>query len=137
MTDSPTPKPPSSPTILLVDDNALTRMLNARILQKEGIQHLEAVDGQEALNTYKDTPGIDCILMDLDMPVMDGFDSIRAIRKWEKEHRTPPCPILVLTAQRTEEDEAASMDAGADGFLSKPTSRDILINAIHQQLKSH
>ena len=134
MTSSPTTSDENGPTVLLVDDNVLTRMLNARILQKDGINHLEAVDGQDAVNTYMNTPTIDCILMDLDMPVMDGFDAIRNIRRWESENSRPSCPILVLTAQRTEEDEAASMDAGADGFLSKPTSRDILINAIHKQL---
>ncbi len=130
MDDAPQPDTSPHPVILLVDDNLLTRTLNSRILKTGALDVVEAVDGQLGLDQFVTNPSIDLVLMDIEMPVMDGIDSIRAMRAWESEGNHPRRPIIVLTAQNTPTDKVNSMAAGADAFLAKPTLRPILLKAV-------
>jgi PAS domain S-box-containing protein len=72
----------------------------------------------------------DIVLMDVQMPVMDGYTATRAIRQWEKEKRLRPVPILALTADALKEDAEKSRNAGCTAFLSKPISQSTLLDAI-------
>ena len=108
-------------TLLLVEDNALNMEIASTILTQSGYHVLEAVNGLEALTLFKQSqPGdIDAILMDLQMPVMDGYTATREIRSC-----THPCaqkiPIIALTANAFAEDMAKALAAGMNDHISKP-----------------
>jgi CheY-like chemotaxis protein len=104
------------PTVLVVDDNADTRVVVRWMLERWGCRVLEAGDGRQAYEmTVESRP--DLVLMDLSMPVVDGYDAIRSIRGREEFSRLP---IIAVTAF----DRAVSRDgaaaAGCDYYLSKP-----------------
>ncbi|MBC7386390.1 MAG: response regulator [Cryobacterium sp.] len=88
------------------------------------------VNGRAALEEVTLNP-YDLILIDCQMPVMDGFDATSAIRNWEKT-TWKRVPILALTANAMKSVEEAYLDRGMDGFLTKPIKRDILIHAIEE-----
>jgi CheY-like chemotaxis protein len=104
------------PTVLVVDDNADTRVVVRWMLERWGYQVLEACDGREAFDAVVESRP-DLVLMDLTMPVADGYDAIRAIRGREEFSRLP---VIAVTAF----DRAVSRDgaeaAGFDYYLSKP-----------------
>jgi len=104
------------PTVLVVDDNADTRVVVRWMLERWGCQVLEACDGREAFDAVVESRP-DLVLMDLTMPVVDGYDAIRAIRGREEFSRLP---VIAVTAF----DRAVSRDgaaaAGFDYYLSKP-----------------
>ena len=104
------------PTVLVVDDNADTRVVVRWMLERWGCLVLEACDGREAFEVVVESRP-DLVLMDLTMPVVDGFDAIRSIRSREEFSRLP---IIAVTAfdRADSRDEAAA--AGCDHFLSKP-----------------
>jgi PAS domain S-box-containing protein len=79
----------------------------------------------------------DIVLMDVQMPVMDGYTATRAIRQWEKEKRLPAVPILALTADALKEDAEKSRNAGCTAFLSKPISQTTLLDAIFRYTGEH
>jgi CheY-like chemotaxis protein len=104
------------PTVLVVDDNADTRVVVRWMLERWGHQVLEACDGREAFDAVVESRP-DLVLMDLTMPVVDGYDAIRAIRGREEFSRLP---IIAVTAfdRAVARDGAAA--AGFDYYLSKP-----------------
>jgi CheY-like chemotaxis protein len=104
------------PTVLVVDDNADTRVVVRWMLERWGCQVLEACDGREAFDAVVESRP-DLVLMDLTMPVVDGYDAIRAIRGREEFSRLP---IIAVTAfdRAVARDGAAA--AGFDHYLSKP-----------------
>jgi signal transduction histidine kinase/CheY-like chemotaxis protein len=102
--------------ILIVEDNAVNQLVAVRLVQKLGYQTDSARNGQEALDCVSATDYL-LILMDCQMPVMDGIDATREIRRRENGRRTP---IVALTARAMKEDEAHCIEAGMDSFLSKP-----------------
>lgn len=108
-------------SLLLVEDNALNMEIASTILTQSGYHIIEAVNGLEALKLFKQSkPGdIDAILMDLQMPVMDGYTATREIRSCDH-----PCagsiPIIALTANAFAEDMAKALAAGMNDHISKP-----------------
>ncbi len=113
--------PASSPGhVLVVDDNPTNRRVIEVLLKKLGMGCESAENGEEAVAaiTSGNIPKI--ILMDCQMPVMDGFEATKAIRHWESAYRQGRTPIVALTADAFPEDRARCMDAGMDDFLSKP-----------------
>ena len=102
--------------ILLVEDNAVNQMLALGMLQKLGLNADLATDGAEALERVRES-NYDLILMDMQMPRMDGLTATRAIRAMS-ELRQPR--IVALTANAMESDRDACLAAGMDDFLSKP-----------------
>ena len=88
-----------------------------------------AEDGAEALARFRATP-YDLVLMDVQMPVLDGNAATRAIREWERAEGRSPTPILALTANAFSEDVQRSLDAGCTAHLSKPISKASLLAAI-------
>jgi CheY-like chemotaxis protein len=117
--------------VLLADDHPTNRAVVEVILGLIDVELVSVEDGLLALNAYK-AGDFDVVLMDLQMPVMDGLTSIREIRKFEREtgrHRTP---ILAVTANAMSEHVVATREAGADHHIAKPIIPDLLIGAIIQ-----
>ena len=106
-------------TVLLVEDNVVNRQVAASFLGKLGQKVLTAVDGAQAVEMSRN-PGIDLILMDMQMPVMDGIAATREIRAAEPLGRR--VPIIAMTANASERDKMLCKEAGMDGFEAKPVS---------------
>jgi signal transduction histidine kinase/DNA-binding response OmpR family regulator/HPt (histidine-containing phosphotransfer) domain-containing protein len=117
--------------ILVADDVEVNRMLALTILGKQGHLITLAANGQEAVNAYA-TRHFDLILMDIQMPIMDGLQATRRIRELEKGTGRK-CSILALTAYAGRQDREACLAAGMDGYLSKPFKAAELENALHEQ----
>jgi signal transduction histidine kinase/ActR/RegA family two-component response regulator len=105
--------------VLVVDDNAVNRQVLGLILDAAGIEHAEAEDGRAGLDAAM-TGGFDAVLMDIQMPVMDGFESTRRIRAWETGRGRHRMPIFIVSANCLQEHVDAGLQAGADGHLAKP-----------------
>lgn len=110
--------------VLVAEDNTVNRMLAEAHLKALGCAPIMVEDGREALRAVASQP-VDVILMDCRMPVMDGFEATRAIRSAEGDGTR--VPIVALTANVMEDDREACLEAGMDGFLTKPYTRDELL----------
>jgi CheY-like chemotaxis protein len=121
----------ASLSILLVEDSKDNRILIQAYLKKTPYQLDLAMNGQEALEKVK-SRSYDLVLMDMQMPVMDGYTATREIRKWEKERGDDfrRLPILALTASALKEDIDRSLGAGCDVHLPKPISKVTLLEMI-------
>ena len=108
---------PSSLRVLVIDDVPLNRLVAARILEKQGHVATVASSGVEALATVERQP-FDVVLMDIEMPGMDGFETAARLRAGEKNGRH--LPIVATTAHASAEDRQRCLQAGMDGYLSKP-----------------
>ncbi len=111
-----------SGTVLLVEDNIVNRMIGAEMLKSFGLDVMEAEDGAQALSLLEHQR-VDLVLMDIQMPVLDGYAATRRLRERETRLRLPRVPIVALTANAFDEDAAQSMAAGMDAHLAKPYSR--------------
>ncbi len=123
----------ASGRVLLVEDNRVNRMIATSLLDKMGVTAAVAENGQEAVDAVA-SEAWDLILMDCQMPVMDGYDATRAIRELEKE-RGGHVPIVALTASARESDKRKCLESGMDGFLSKPLTIDELRTAVVEWLQ--
>ncbi len=124
--------------VLLVEDNAVNMRLAVAFLRKLGIEAHSAVDGTLALARVE-SRSFDLILMDCQMPVMDGFEATRAIRKLgacatDSDPVRSRTPIVALTANAMPEDRQRCMQSGMDGYLSKPLDRSALANELAKWL---
>jgi signal transduction histidine kinase/ActR/RegA family two-component response regulator len=113
------PKAPGAFRVLVVDDNAVNRQMLELVLEAADIEHASAEDGQAAVEAMT-TGGFDVVLMDIQMPVMDGLEATRRIRAWEHETRRPRAPIYIVSANCLKEHVEAGRAAGADGHFNKP-----------------
>ena len=121
--------------ILLAEDSADNRMLIQAFLEKTDYVMDVAENGQFAYEMFT-TGDYDLVLMDVQMPMMDGYTATRTIRAWEQEHGTPATPIVALTANAFEEDIQASLEAGCTAHLTKPIRLAALIQAIEEHTGS-
>lgn len=115
--------------ILVVDDESRMRKLVKDFLNRAGYQVLEAEDGEEAVDIFFSTKGIDLLVLDVMMPRMDGWEVVREIRKVSE------VPIIMLTAKDQEIDELQGFDLGVDEYISKPFSPKILVARIEAILR--
>ena len=115
--------------ILVVDDESRMRKLVKDSLNRAGYQVLEAGDGEEAVDVFFSTKGIDLLVLDVMMPRMDGWEVVREIRKVSE------VPIIMLTAKDQENDELQGFDLGVDEYISKPFSPKILVARIEAILR--
>ena len=115
--------------ILLVEDNPENVALLTAYLENSGLLIEVAENGLEAVDKRK-TREYDVVLMDVQMPVMDGYEATREIRRWEQAHQAQRVPILAVTAHALNGAAAASFAAGCDGHLTKPLERHELVDAI-------
>jgi len=120
-------------TVLLVEDNLLNQRVAQRLLEKAGVTVQTAVNGAEAIQQFESRE-FDLILMDCQMPILDGFEATESIRKLQigSEHRIP---IIAVTANATTQDREKCLQAGMDDFLSKPYTKDSLLRMIAQWSK--
>jgi len=109
----------SATRVLLADDHPTNRKVVELILATAGVRLTSVENGQEAVDAYR-TGDFDLVLMDMQMPVMDGLTATRAIRDFECEAQRPLTPIVMLTANALPEHVAAARAAGADKHLAKP-----------------
>ena len=112
-------------TVLVVEDNEVNRMIAREMLASLGLEVVEAADGAQALTLMSKHP-VDLVLMDCHMPVLDGYAATREIRRREHQQKRARMPILALTADAFNDDIARVREAGMDGHLAKPYTRDQL-----------
>lgn len=115
-------------SILIVDDEGNIRNLLAVYLRKEGFQIYEADNGVEALNIVKSNE-IDFIVLDIMMPMMDGFETLKILRK------DSDIPVMMLSAKAEDEDKLFALGFGADNYETKPFSPKVLVAKIKAQIK--
>ena len=106
--------------ILVVEDNPTNRVILKTMLNRMGLTTRLAEDGQVAFDVYSSSEEFDGILMDVSMPRMNGLESTRLIREWERKNEQRRCPIIAITANAYSEDRQACLDAGMDDFIAKP-----------------
>ena len=119
--------------VLIAEDNQVNRQVLIANLNKLNIISTSAENGQEAYDIYKEGQ-FDLILMDCQMPVMDGSTATKHIREYEAENKLDPTPIIALTAFVTKEDIDRCLNAGMNGHLGKPFTRDSLIALLSNYL---
>ena len=119
--------------LLLVEDDEFSRDFLARRLERSGYEVFSAADGRESLRCAR-LHRPDLILMDLDMPVMDGKTAIRHLRI---DPRTSRIPIIVLTAHTSTEEVADAAKSGCQGFEAKPVVFRRLLDRISEILELH
>lgn len=123
-------QPEVKSTILYVEDNPDNRMLVRRILTAENYKLLEATNAMQAINLLEITTP-DLILMDINMPDMDGYTLTTRIRSMSGLERVP---ILALTANVMRGDKEKTLEAGCDGYIQKPLDVDQLVREIEKFL---
>ena len=116
-------------TILIVDDESRMRKLLKDFLSAKEYTILEASNGQEALDVFNENKQINLIILDVMMPVLDGWSTLREIRK------TSSIPVIMLTARGEERDELFGFELGVDEYISKPFSPKILVARVEALLK--
>lgn len=105
-------------TILVAEDNQVSAEFIAKILARRGHRIITVEDGQQALDTLRQQD-VDCVLMDVQMPVMDGIEAVRQIRRTEQQTGRH-LPVVALTAHAMKGDRERLLDAGFDGYVAKP-----------------
>lgn len=118
----------SDKTIMIVDDDLLSRKLLTETLEITNCLVLEAADGNEAIKLLKTNPGIDTILLDIKMPKMDGYETLKGIRKINNK-----IPVIAQTAFASEKEYIKKLTTDFDAFLAKPLKIAKIYNAIQQQ----
>jgi signal transduction histidine kinase/DNA-binding response OmpR family regulator/PAS domain-containing protein len=114
------PAPETAPmTVLLADDNPLNRELAITLLSEQGHRVLAVKNGIEALNALRESP-FDLVLMDVQMPIMDGVSATRAIRDPNSGAQDPNIPIVALTAHALKGDRERFLEAGMNDYIAKP-----------------
>jgi PAS domain S-box-containing protein len=134
--DPPATRNAHSLRVLLVEDNPVNRLVATKVLERYGYNVTAAANGLEALTAYGDSH-FEVVLMDIQMPLMDGLSASRAIRAIETEQGRPRLPIIALTAHALPADRVRCAEAGMDGFLSKPFKSADLISLIEELIQSN
>lgn len=117
--------------ILAADDSSDNRFLLNAFLKDYQFQLKLVENGQKAFNAFRENK-YDIILMDMQMPVMNGFAATRLIREWEDKNNLPATPVLALTAYSLPDEIKQCTDAGCDGHISKPLGKKNLIEVIEK-----
>jgi CheY-like chemotaxis protein len=125
---------PSPLHILLVEDNPVNQKVAQRLLEKAGHAVTLAANGREALACVLSRP-FDLVLMDVQMPEMDGLEATAAIRQSERE-TGGHLPIVGVTAHTMKGDRERCLDAGMDGYVTKPVQAQVLFQAMAAVLVS-
>jgi signal transduction histidine kinase/ActR/RegA family two-component response regulator len=120
--------------ILVVEDNRINRKVIEALLAKYDVKVSSVEDGQQALSAITQGTDFDLVLMDCQMPVMDGFQATERIRQWEVASGCPRLPIIALTAGAFEEDRQHCLTVGMDDFLTKPINIGELTLALNKWL---
>jgi len=116
--------------ILLAEDNDINRMIATIVLKSNGYDIIEVLDGKEAVAELT-RQSFDLVLMDMQMPFMDGLEATRIIRK----HINNKVPIIALTANEIKEEKSRCVQAGMNDFLMKPFDEKDLVSIINKWLR--
>ncbi|HEX5572624.1 MAG TPA: response regulator, partial [Ktedonobacterales bacterium] len=116
---------------LVVDDDVRNIFALSSVLERRGMRVLTAGTGREAIAVLESTPGIAITLMDIMMPEMDGYETMRAIRRKPEFQRLP---IIALTAKAMKGDREKCLEAGASDYLAKPVNTEQLLSALRMWL---
>jgi len=116
-------------TVLLVEDNAVNAFISVALLESLGVHAVQAANGREAVDLFRERR-FAAVLMDCEMPVMDGFTATRLIREYEGRAKAPRTPIIALTANALSGDRESCLAQGMDDYLSKPIELGHLSNLI-------
>jgi CheY-like chemotaxis protein len=117
--------------VLVVEDNDMNMQLVEYLLEEGGVDIVKATSGEEALSITRSAAPFDLILMDIHLPGMDGLSVVRAMKG---DTRTARVPILALTAHAMRGDKDRFLDAGCDGYISKPIDVKTFLSSIEQYL---
>jgi CheY-like chemotaxis protein len=134
------PLPTSSATlnrplnILIVDDSYDNRALIEAYLKKTPYRLEVAEDGQQAIDKFI-AGRFDLVLMDIQMPIVDGYEATTKIRGWERDHGRRRTPVVALTASALEDASDRTMAAGCDAHVTKPVKKSTLLNAIRDAVE--
>lgn len=116
-------------TILIAEDDEANHQFFREVLKLEKYNTVIAYNGLEALNAVKNNPDINLVLMDIRMPVMDGIEATKQIKRIRKD-----LPVIALTAFALSGDEQVMIAAGCDDYLSKPVRMSLLLSKIKHYL---
>jgi two-component system sensor histidine kinase/response regulator len=119
--------------ILLAEDNDVNRMLALHMLKRQGHSVVIAHDGQEAVDAVQ-REAFDLVLMDVQMPVLGGFDATRQIRAQETAPEARHLPIIAMTAHALKGDREACLEAGMDDYIAKPIKVHELLGVISRAM---
>jgi CheY-like chemotaxis protein len=114
-------------TVLLTDDDLRNTFALSKLLKAHGMDIVIADNGQMALDKLKENPAIELVIMDIMMPVMDGYQAMHAIRA-QREYKD--LPIITLTARAMPEEQEKCMEAGANDYLTKPVDIERLLTLL-------
>ena len=117
--------------ILVAEDNPITLKVMGKLLEKQGHEVIGAVSGREVLEHFE-RDRFDLILMDVQMPEGNGYETTEQLRKLEAESDKKPTPIIALTARATEQDREAALASGMDDYLSKPVHIQTLLRILER-----
>ena len=115
--------------LLLAEDDFANAEYVKLVMRHQNISVIHAKNGSEAVDLFKNTPLVDIILMDIKMPIMDGYEATREIRKLNLN-----IPVIALTAFALDGDREKALNAGCTDYLTKPVSKDILLSVIGSYL---
>ncbi|MEI7788109.1 MAG: response regulator, partial [Chlorobiaceae bacterium] len=115
--------------ILIVEDDEVSTLLLKRNLKGENITMLCAENGLEAVEVVQQHPEINLVLMDLKMPIMNGFEATKLIK-----HQRPELPVIAQSAFTSKEDKEKAKEAGCDNFITKPISKSELLDMMAKLL---
>ena len=121
--------------LLIVEDSESSRAMIGEHLREELFEYDEAENGAVGVEKAREIR-FDLILMDIHMPMMDGYEAIRRIRQWEESHGLARTPIIAFTASSFEEDVRQALESGADLHVSKPVRKDDLAAAIKSLIRT-
>ena len=120
--------------ILLAEDNVINQRLASKLLEKRGHQVTVTATGRGALERIQEQT-FDVVLMDVQMPDMDGLEATALIRAWES-HRGKRTPIIAVTAHSMQGDRERCLAAGMDGYVTKPFDADRLIEVVESTARA-
>jgi CheY-like chemotaxis protein len=133
--NSASAEPVSRGRLLVVEDSESSRAMICEHLREERFDYVEAENGAVAVDRIR-AMRFDLVLMDIRMPMMDGYEAIRRIRQWEESHGIERTPIIAFTASSFDEDVRRALDSGADLHVAKPVKKEILAEAIRSLIRS-
>jgi two-component system chemotaxis sensor kinase CheA len=121
---------PSDYTVMIVDDSAMDRKIMTNALNELGVNIIEAKDGVEALQMLKNNE-VDAMLIDIEMPRMDGYTLAQEIRKYNKYRKLP---LIAVTSRATKSDRVRGVEVGMNEYITKPYTPDYLQNVVRRNL---
>ena len=111
--------------VLLAEDDFANAEFVKLVLRNSNMSIIHALNGAQALDAFRDNPDIDLVLMDIKMPVMDGYTATREIRKINKD-----IPVIAVTAFALDGDREKALDAGCTDYITKPVSKEKLTGIV-------